>query len=144
VTPSRTEHRGVYGIWLNPRARVVVVRKARGPYLGLLDLPGGRPEPGESAEETLRRELLEECGVQVAAIRSWHAFDLHVTRDSDGRSIDLRHQGWVAVVDVVGEHLAIHGVEDVVAVEERELAALTASECSAPLWDARGLLDPSQ
>lgn len=48
--------------------RAVLRRKARGPYLGLLDLPGGSPVPGESPEETLRRELIEERGVCVVAL----------------------------------------------------------------------------
>lgn len=137
------EHCGVYGIWLNARGRAVLIRKARGPYLGLLDLPGGTAAPGEGPEETLRRELIEECGVRVATIRSWHGFDLHVSRDSAGRTIDLWHRGKVAVLDVAEEHVAVRGVEDVGAVEEQDLAGLTASACSAPLWQARGLIDPS-
>lgn len=33
--------------------------------MGMLDLPGGRPEHGESIFETLKREILEETGVVV-------------------------------------------------------------------------------
>ncbi|MBZ2197381.1 NUDIX domain-containing protein [Ruania sp. N2-46] len=132
---------GIYGIWSNPQGRVVLIRKARGPYVGLLDLPGGSPEPGESPEETLRRELVEECGVRVAAVRSWHAFDLRVSRDSAGRPIDFRHKGQIAVLDVADKHFAVHDVEDVAAVEEHDLAGLSAAECSAPLWEARALID---
>ncbi|MGC4943390.1 NUDIX domain-containing protein [Kribbella sp. DT2] len=55
-----THHFGVYALWRQD-ARLVLVRKTRGPYDGLLDLPGGSPEPGESELATLRRELREEC-----------------------------------------------------------------------------------
>jgi NAD+ diphosphatase len=39
---------------------VLSVRRAEEPWAGTLDLPGGFIEPGESAEQALRRELAEE------------------------------------------------------------------------------------
>lgn len=57
TVPEPTQHSGVYGVWTQD-GKLVTVRKARGPYTGLLDLPGGSPEPGESPEQTLRRELV--------------------------------------------------------------------------------------
>jgi 8-oxo-dGTP diphosphatase len=35
------------------------------PELGEWDIPGGRMEPGESEEQTLRREVLEETGLNA-------------------------------------------------------------------------------
>ncbi|VVD78643.1 NUDIX hydrolase [Pandoraea iniqua] len=32
------------------------------------ELPGGQPEPGESLEDAVRREVLEECGWQIAQV----------------------------------------------------------------------------
>ncbi|MET7281320.1 NUDIX domain-containing protein [Kribbella sp. NPDC005582] len=49
--------------------RLVLARKARGSYDGLLDLTGGSPKAGDSAVETVRGELREECGVELAPIR---------------------------------------------------------------------------
>lgn len=137
------EHRGVYGIWTNARGHVVLVRKSRGPYVGLLDLPGGSPEPGESSEETLLRELNEECGIRDVRVRSWHEFDLVVTQDSSGRPIDFRHSGLIAVLDVAEGPADVSGVEDVAAVEERDPCTLAADECSALLQQGLRLLGTS-
>ena len=55
-------HFGVYGICLH-EDKVLVIKKSRGPYKGLYDLPGGRVEFGEKVEVTLQREFEEEVGV---------------------------------------------------------------------------------
>lgn len=44
---------------------VLLVRRAREPYAGLWTLPGGRCEPGESAEAAAVREVQEELGLRV-------------------------------------------------------------------------------
>jgi len=122
------DHFGVYGAWLQD-GRLVTVEKARGPYTGWFDLPGGSPEPGESAELTLRRELVEECGIGVAAIDSWHEFDVHVDRASDGSVIDFRHRGRIALVRIVEPVRPIVDVEDVARVV---LLALDSSASVTP------------
>jgi 8-oxo-dGTP pyrophosphatase MutT (NUDIX family) len=43
------------------RGRVLVLRNDRGEW----ELPGGRLDDGETPEEALRREILEETGVRV-------------------------------------------------------------------------------
>ena len=44
---------------------LLVTRRAREPFAGWLDLPGGFIEPGEHPEQAVRRELLEETGLRV-------------------------------------------------------------------------------
>lgn len=97
-----TRHFGVYGLWLE-RGKLVLVRKARGPYTGLLDLPGGAAEPGETTEETLRRELREEAGVGLTDIRLSYPFSIRVHADSAGHPINFHHEGVIADVRVAGQ-----------------------------------------
>ena len=59
-------HVGAYGIVIRDGA-VLLIRKARGPYKGMFDLPGGGIEFGEKAEDAVRREFLEETGTIVAS-----------------------------------------------------------------------------
>jgi ADP-ribose pyrophosphatase YjhB (NUDIX family) len=45
--------------------RLLVVRRAHEPGAGLWSVPGGRVEPGESDEQAVRREVMEETGLHV-------------------------------------------------------------------------------
>ncbi len=57
-------HLGVYAILLNKES-ILLIKKARGPYTGKLDLPGGKPEHGETPFQTLIREAEEEASVKI-------------------------------------------------------------------------------
>lgn len=46
--------------------RLLLVRRAHPPDAGLWSLPGGRIEPGETAECAAAREVAEETGLHVA------------------------------------------------------------------------------
>jgi ADP-ribose pyrophosphatase YjhB (NUDIX family) len=50
-------------------SRVLLVRRARPPYKGTWDVPGGFLEADESAEAALRRELREELGARTGSLR---------------------------------------------------------------------------
>lgn len=57
---------GVSACLLDDEGRVLLVRRARPPYSGLLSLPGGRVEFGETLSEAVRREIAEETGLEIA------------------------------------------------------------------------------
>lgn len=44
---------------------LLMVRRARDPYAGLWSVPGGTLEAGEHLTDAVRREVLEETGVQI-------------------------------------------------------------------------------
>lgn len=55
---------GVYGVLLRD-SKVLLNRKRSGPYKDLWDFPGGAIEFGETPEEALKRELLEESAISM-------------------------------------------------------------------------------
>lgn len=56
----------VAGVIRDPRGRILLARRTEGRDLaGLWEFPGGKVEPGESAEAALGRELREELGIEV-------------------------------------------------------------------------------
>ena len=60
----KSKHVGCYGI-AKKDGKVLLIRKGRGPYTGLLDLPGGGIEYGEKPNDTIRREFMEEVGITI-------------------------------------------------------------------------------
>ncbi|MFZ4855313.1 MAG: NUDIX domain-containing protein [Desulfuromonadaceae bacterium] len=71
-------------LYLNIAAAAAVIIECRGkilfgirkhdPGIGMLDLPGGFTDPGESAEETARRELREELNLDIEEMNYLFSF----------------------------------------------------------------------
>lgn len=61
---KNVSHLGAYGLIIYDD-KIVLIKKANGPYKGKLDLPGGTIEYGETPEQALIRELQEEVGIDV-------------------------------------------------------------------------------
>ena len=51
------------------QGRLLLVQRANPPAQGLWSLPGGRQKPGETAEQGVVREVLEETGLTVRVER---------------------------------------------------------------------------
>jgi len=68
MDPSIISRTGAYAIALQDR-KLLVVKQTKGPHAGKFDLPGGRIEPGEMAEEALRREFLEEVALTFESMQ---------------------------------------------------------------------------
>ena len=63
--------------------RVLLIQRGHPPGQGLWSIPGGRVELGETLHAALRREIQEECGLDVDVGDVAIMLD-RVTRDSDG------------------------------------------------------------
>ena len=84
--------RVVVGAVVLDGARVLLVRRGKAPAHGKWSLPGGMVELGETTREAVRREIAEECGLQIRVGDVAGVLD-RVIRDGEGR---IRYH-WVLV-----------------------------------------------
>ncbi len=116
-------HSGVYGYVVQDGC-LLAVKKARGPYQGWYDLPGGTPEVGESSDYTLERELVEEIGAKPTEFGEWQHIDVVISQDSTGKLINFRHFALVREVKL-GEKINHNiSMQDVAGAEWLPLADL--------------------
>lgn len=69
---------------------VLLVRRGRPPRLGEWSLPGGAQRLGERAEETARRELREEAGIEVGPLELLAVVDA-LTQGEPGRGLRFHY-----------------------------------------------------
>ncbi len=55
---------GVYGVCVK-EGKLLVINKNGGPYINRYDLPGGSLEEGEDLSTAMKREFLEETGLEI-------------------------------------------------------------------------------
>ena len=101
--------------------KVLIVKRKYDPLAGQWSLPGGGVELGETLEDSIVREMLEETGLEIEVGPVIEVFD-RITRDSSGQ---VRYH--FVLVDylcwpVGGELQASSDVEDARFVEPADLA----------------------
>ncbi|MGA7317802.1 MAG: NUDIX hydrolase [Silvibacterium sp.] len=64
--------------------RVLLIERGQAPLQGEWSLPGGALELGETLEEGIRREVLEETGLVVDPVAIVEVFE-RISRDAEGR-----------------------------------------------------------
>lgn len=102
------------GILMRPNGDVLLGQRPTGkPYAGYWEFPGGKVEANESILDALKREFIEELGVQLVSAEPWcgvehvypHAhvrLHFYVSRDWRGEPQSLENQAfaWQGEVDV--------------------------------------------
>ena len=97
-------HFGVYGSVIRD-GKILLIKKARGPYTGLYDLPGGSQEDGENYMQTLEREMTEETGCEVIKAENERRKSIifsDFTPQSNEKGV-LQHNAVLYDVEVKGE-----------------------------------------
>ena len=92
-------HIGAYGIIVKNN-NIILIKKARGGYTGKLDLPGGGIEHTEVPEETLKREIMEEVGINITKCKLINVLANNITwniKEDDYE--DLHHIGVIYLVN---------------------------------------------
>lgn len=70
--PDRSVTEVAVGVLLRADASFLLTSRPAGkPYAGYWEFPGGKLEIGESVEQALRRELIEELGITIGAVTPW-------------------------------------------------------------------------
>ena len=92
-------HVGAYGVIIKDN-KITLVKKARGGYKGKLDLPGGGIEHTELPEEALKREIMEEAGINITNYKLLDVVATNIKWEMEPNLWeDLHHIGILYTVD---------------------------------------------
>jgi 8-oxo-dGTP diphosphatase len=117
---------GVGGVIIE-QGRALLIRRGSEPLLGQWSIPGGTLELGETLQEGVARELLEETGITVRVLDVIEVFDrIFLDPDEVAKQADARPKFHYVIVDYLcerlsGEPRAATDVTDVVYASEDEL-----------------------
>jgi 8-oxo-dGTP diphosphatase len=76
---------GIGAIIFEDQDRILMVERAGNPLKGYWSLPGGLVETGETLETAVKREILEETGLQVEPQQMFELFE-RIMRDAQGQA----------------------------------------------------------
>lgn len=117
---------GIGGVIID-QGRVLLIRRGSEPLRGEWSIPGGTLEIGETLEEGVARELLEETGIEVRVLEMIEVFDrIYLENGATGAQVKQRPRFHYVIVDYLcermgGEPRAGSDVTDVAFAREDEL-----------------------
>lgn len=124
---------GVYGLVIDA-GKMLLVRQKKGPYADKFDFPGGGIEFGESPEQTIRRELVEEIAMEFDSLQLIDNLTatVHVPLTSANQASTFFHVGMI---------YKLNGCRSLSKQAVQELQhfwidpkTLSKEECSSLLW----------
>jgi 8-oxo-dGTP diphosphatase len=124
---------GIGGVIID-QGRTLLIRRGSEPLLGEWSIPGGTLELGESLQEGVARELLEETGLEVRVLDLIEVFDRIYLGDGSSRvEVKGRPRFHFVIADYLcerigGEPRAGSDVTDVAFALEDELARFHLTE----------------
>jgi len=124
---------GIGGVIID-QGRTLLIRRGSEPLLGEWSIPGGTLELGESLEEGVARELLEETGIEVRVLELIELFDrVYLEDGSAGADVRRRPRFHFVIADYLCERIggdprAGSDVTDVAFAREEELARFHLTE----------------
>ncbi len=124
---------GIGGVIID-QGRTLLIRRGNEPLLGEWSIPGGTLEIGESLEEGVVRELLEETGIEVRILELIEVFDrIYLADSSIAAETKRRPRFHFVIVDylcerLAGEPRAGSDVTDVAFAREEELTRFHLTE----------------
>jgi 8-oxo-dGTP diphosphatase len=117
---------GVGGVVIED-GRALLIRRGSEPLLGQWSIPGGTLELGESLQQGVARELLEETGIEVRVLDLIEVFDrIDLGRAGASNDASARPRFHYVIVDylcerISGQACAASDVTDVAYAAENEL-----------------------
>ncbi len=130
---------GVGGVIID-QGRALLIRRGSEPLLGEWSIPGGTLELGETLEEGVARELLEETGLTVRVIELIEVFD-RIYRESTAGGDEMKKSPrfHYVIVDylcerLAGEAMAGSDVTDVAFASEEELGKYNLTETATRIF----------
>lgn len=105
----------------NAEGEVLLVRRAKDPAKGTLDLPGGFVDMHESAEEAARREVKEETGLDINECRYLFSIpNLYMYSGFEVHTVDMFFE---CLVDSFDESHAEDDAAEIVIMKKEDLNA---------------------
>ncbi len=75
---------GVGIVIFNKDGRILLIQRNKPPLKGSMSIPGGKVELGEKLEDAIKREVKEECGIDVK-VKDLIFVAENIQRDDNGR-----------------------------------------------------------
>jgi len=137
---------GIGGVIID-RGRTLLIRRGSEPLRGEWSIPGGALEIGESLEQGVARELLEETGIAVRVLELIEVFDrIYLEDGSTGADVKRTPRFHFVIADylcerISGQHAAASDVTDLEFAREDDLARFNLTETALRILHKAFALD---